>query len=367
MADVKTIAIIAIVVVAMGVAGVFLINSGDDDSGDKITIIDGAGKKIVLDEPLDSVVVGNTNVPKMCNILGAQDRVKGLSFYAAGSNNSNWEKYSPLFPDAKHMSIEPQMTAEEVIKVAKAVIVPVSSMTISYAQELSYKEMGIKVIRLNCNGETAKEDMEKLTILFGKDEKIMANYNEYWDHYNAVMETITEKAKSSEEFRFLYYYSGLTSFYNQTSASNDLPESIGGKNALREISNAANQLGMREAVLELDNSKPIDYFFFRASSTTTSESAAEKAFTDSEIYKNYMSLSSVKNNEIYMFMSEPMSGCLSFVGYVLMAEAVGIDPGYEPSELIEEYNERYGFHELTSGILFKITVDGTTVSAEQIF
>ena len=379
MADKKMIMIVAAIVVVIAViaAAVMIASPSNDDPSEKIKIIDGAGKEIILDKPLDKVVIGNTNVPKMCVILGAEEYVTGLSFYATGSDKSNWDKYSPLFPNATHMSIEPNMTAEEVSKVAKAVIVPVSSMTISYAQELSYNQMGITVIRLNCNGETAQEDMEKLTILFGKTDKIMANYNDYWGYYNKIVDDVKEKAKEAGvgSERFLFYYSGLTAFYNQTSSMSAMTESVAGKNSLREIvnldlsgvSNRADQLGIREAITELDHDKPIDVLFMRGSSSMNSESLAEKMFKDSEIFKSYMNLSAIENNEIYAFMSEPMSGCLSYVGYVLIAEAIGVDTGYNPTDLVDAYNKKYGFSESTTGLSFHITVDGSEVTATQLF
>ncbi len=99
----------------------------------------------------------------------------------------------------------------------------------------------------------------------------------------------------------------------------------------------------------------------------TSESSAIKMFKDSEIYKSYMNLSAVGEDEIYAFASEPMSGCLSYVGYVLIAEALGVDTGYNPTELIQSYNQKYGFSEKTTGLAFHIEVDGSDVTATQLF
>jgi len=379
MVDSKILVVAVIAVVAVVAAGAAAATGVFDKGGDdgEIVIIDGAGKKIVLDEPLTSVVLGNVNVPKMCNIIGANDAVKGLSFYSDRSDASNWEKYGKLFPKAKHMAIEPSMTAEQVKTVANAVIVPVSSMTLTYAQELSYNQMGIKVIRLDCNGETAQDDMEKLTKLFGANEEIMKNYNEYWSMFEDVKGAVLSKVKAASlpDSRFLYYYGSFAAFYNQTSASSDLVEEVSGKNALREIpgldlstiSNKADVDGIREAVLELDYNAPIDRLLIRGSTTTTSESAAVSMFKTSEIYKNYRSLNAITNDQIYAFASDPMSGCLAFIGYILVAEAMGVDTELDPSALIAKYNERYGFSELTTGLMFAISVQDNDVSAIQLF
>ena len=372
---VVTIALVAVVIA--GAAGAVVLSGVLEQKEANITIIDGAGKKISLDEPLTKVVIANTNIPKMCKIIGATEQVTGLSFYSGGSNDSNWAKFSPHFPNAKHMSLETLMTAEEIIQVADAVIVPVSSMTITGLQEKSFNEMGITVIRLNCNGDTAQEDMEKLTILFGKTAPIIEKYNEYWSLYNGVKDTVVNKVKTAggfEEKRFLYYYSGLDSFYNQASASSSLVENIFGKNILRDIdgldltkiSNDASQIGMVEKITTLDAANPTDYLFFRGASSTHTTSDAATLFEGSTIMSKYDSLSPLSTGKVYLFNSEIMSGCLSYVAYVYIAEILGVDTGYNPATLITEYNDKYGFGESTTGLAFQITVSGTTASAAEI-
>ena len=375
------VAVVLVALVAVGGCAIFFAGSGGDDSGsdepkEKISIIDGSGKKITLDKPLERVVVGNTNIPKMCVILGIEDKITGLSFYGASSNDSNWEKYRGLFPNAKHMTIEPNLTAEEVKTVADAVIVPVSSMTIQAAKEKSYKEMGITVIRLDCNGDTAQEDMEKLTILFGQSDKIMSNYNEYWKMYNSVKDTVVKKVKESSisEYRFLNFFGTGDAFYNHTSASSEMIETLKGRNALRDIkdlntsgiSNKAGELGIVESIREMDAKTPVDKFFFRGNLTLSTPDAAVSIFKDSVIYSRYISLNPVKTGEVFMFASDPMSGCMSHVAYVLIAEALGVDTGYTASELVKQYNERYGFNERTTGLAFQITVNGDNVTAKEI-
>ena len=89
----------------------------------------------------------------------------------------------------------------------------------------------------------------------------------------------------------------------------------------------------------------------------TSTSSAESAWSESVLCTNYSSLSAVAAGEVYIFNSDIVSGPLSFVAFVMYAEICGIDTGYNVAELVENYNEAYGFNELTSGLLFQI-VDG---------
>jgi len=366
----KTIAIVAAVIIVIAACAVVLGTGGGDKNKDtSFSIVDGNGTTFDFDGPIDGIVSVNTNVPKAMKILGYEDQLKGISFYASSAekDNENWEKYSPLFPDSVHMAEARTMTAEDITDKTgvKYVVAPVSSMTVSAAQEQEYALLGIKVIRLNCNGDTTFEDYEKLITLFNGVDKENEKYNEFNKIYNGVVDTVIEKAKNLDagDRTFLSYFGSSNAFYNQTAAVSDNIEKLYGKNALRSISgldlsgvtNAASTDGLKEKIIELDSKKPIDKIFIRGSSKVTSTSTAESAWTSSEICKSYSSLSAVKNNEIYVFNSDMMSGSLSYVGFVIYAEICGVDTGYDTAKLIQEFNEKYGFDEDTTGLAFKIT------------
>ncbi|MBO4357236.1 MAG: hypothetical protein J5813_03590 [Candidatus Methanomethylophilaceae archaeon] len=368
---------LAAIIIASGVGVAVLSGAFNTDEDYKISIVDGSGKTIKLKEPLTGIITGNTNVPKACNILGLNDLVKGLSFYSSSSDSSNWDRFSSLFPNAKHMSPEKTLTAEEILPVAEAIIVPVNSMTVSTAQEKSYNEMGITVIRLDCYGDTMRDDMNKLTILFGEKEDTLQNFNNYWNMFDSVKNTVISKVKEVgglDEMRFLYFYGSMDAFYNQTSESSDLVESIAGKNALREIdnldltkiSNDAEQLGLYEKIIALDDANPIDYLFIRGSTTTVTTDDAVALFKDSELFKSYSDLSVFDTDKTYMFNSELMSGGLSYMAYVIIAEILGVDTGYNTTEMIEQFNEKYKVDEPTTGIAFHIVVSGSVVTATEL-
>ena len=191
-------------------------------------------------------------------------------------------------------------------------------------------------------------------------------YEKYVKMSNDVINTVITKASSSStsDKTFLFYMSGK-GFYNKTSSLSEITEKIYGKNALNSIpnldlngvTNSAGSDGIKEQVIALDAKTPIDKLFIRGSSKVVDAASAKAFWSDdknglikqSEAYKD---LNAVKSNEVYVLNTNVMSGPLTYVGYVLIAEASGIDTGYDVSKLISDYNKAYGFDEATTGMLF---------------
>lgn len=370
----KTIALVVVLVIIVAAAAILLTRDGGNDKDEtdtSFTIVDGKGTEFKFDGPIDGIVSVNTNIPKAMKILGYEKQLKGISFYTSSpdKDKSDWEMFQPLFPDSVHMSVTKSMTAEEIVQKTgvKYVIAPTVSMTVQDDKEAQYKAQGIQVIRLDCNGDTTFEDYEKLITLFqGKDAK-NEKYDEYNKMANDVINDVAAKAKKvdTSDKTFFAYMNSKKAFYNQTSEINKNIEMIYGKNAVRSISgldlsgvsNDATADGLKERIIALDAEKNVDKFFFRGSSGTDTVKDAESAWSKSIIAKNYSDLSCVKSGEVYVFDSDFMSGPLSYIGIVLYAEICGIDTGYNPTAMVEDFNKKYGFNEETSGFVFKI-VDG---------
>ncbi len=365
----KTIAIVAVVIIIVAACAAVGLSKGKSNSDSSFTIVDGCGTEFKFDGPIDGIVSVNTNIPKAMKILGYEDQLKGISFYSSSSDSTNWEKFSPLFPNSEHMTYAKALTGEEIVDKAKVkyVVAPTASMTVTADQEKEYNNLGVQVIRLDCNGDTFFEDVEKLITLFGGKDATNANYDSFNKMYNDVVNTVLDKAKGTDfsDKTFLTYFNTGKAFYNQTAQVSMNIEQLYGKNALRSISgldlsgvtNSATADGMKESVIKVDADKPIDKIFIRGSSSTNTTDAALKVWTGSEICTGYDSLSAIADGEVYVFNSDMVSGPLSFVGFVLYAEIIGIDTGYNAAELVEQYNETYGFDESLTGLAFQI-VDG---------
>lgn len=365
----KMIAIIAVAIVAVGGIGVAiaLSNGGlNNDSG--YTIVDGSGKEITFTEPVSSLITVNTNAPKALKIIGAESCLTGISFYTSdpAKDASNWDSMKDVFPNTKHMPVYGKLTGEVIIQEgAKYVLCPVKSMTVSETVEKDYNKLGITVIRMDFNGDEMFNDFEKLIkICFGENGK-SESYDQYLEKYNTVVDTVLDKvrsAPSTADKTFYSYFASMNSFYNQTAVLSGMIEKIYGKNAMRDIpnldlsgvTNGAGVLGIKESVLALDSSDPCDKFFYRTAGTDQSKSDYKKSWEGNLMSKDYESLAAIQNNETYMINSDFISGPISYMGYVLIAEACGIDTGYSIASLVADYKAAYGFDEITSNIMYRV-------------
>lgn len=375
----KLIAIIIAASICIGAVGAVLIASGDDGDGN-INIIDGSGKKISLDAPIDDVLIVNTNAAKAMNILGLNDNVKGLSFSSAASGTKNWEAMKGYFPEAVRTSGYNDITAEEARELAKYVICPVSSMTISKTDQIrSFEELGITIIRLDCNGESMLEDFEKIKILFGETEEVNDAYNAYMDMYNSTVEAVIAKAiengtvGSEDTFLFLMGRKGTDTdvpggnFYSQDAELSKTTELLFGKNAIRntDLSNIgltipAGELGTSEKIIQENGERPITKLLVRS----TSSNDPSKIWNSNECllngstdrYKDFAE--GLGEGVVYTIHTDLLSGPIGYVGYVLIAEACGIDTGLNVTELVEEFNLAYGFNEVSTDYLCEMIYSG---------
>jgi len=384
--DAKIIAVVVALVICGSAAAYF----GEIDHGDRdgaIQIVDGSGAKIALSEPLTGVVTVNTNVPKAMKVLGLVDELKGLCFYSSSSalDNENYAQFRVLFPDSVHMPEARTLTAEAVIERSgcRYVIAPVTSMTLNPTQQTQFEQLGITVIRLDCFGDTALDDLRKLAILFGgihggergvRNERATVAYHDYMEMYENVVKTVKAAvaAQGKADATFLYFTgtaAGGGTFYNQTAGGSVMIEQIYGRNALRNVglssanltgpTNPSGADGIKEVVTAEDRNNGIDKIFIRGSSSTSSGDGTNMARGALGIWNNCnlpgYNLSAVAANEVYVFNTNIMSGMLSFAAWVAVAEMCGVDTGLHIADLITSYNERYGFSELTYGYVFKMT------------
>ncbi len=362
----KTTIIAVAVIAVIAVAAVAVWGTQGGQSSDKeaaIEFVDSGGNTIELDGPVDSVVSINTLPAIALKILGLQDKVDEILFYKT-------ENRYQYFHDAGFNNISADTPFYSTLTTAdyfvennmKVLLAPTTASPLSATLENSCKEYGIKIIKLDCFGETMIEDMEKLVKMFGNPEKSVKALNDYKALRNGVIDDVLSKCSPSDDNLFLFEMMGISAFYNENGELSKVVEKIYGKNAVRlmglapteKVTTSAKGDGPNEKLTEIDDKTPITILFLRASAGDDAETIANK--WNSNVVKDY-NLSYLKDDSVFCVDSEIVTGTMDYIGYVAMAQASGVDTGYSLAELASQYEELYGFPKEIENNLWQLQFD----------
>ena len=221
----KILAVAVVAVVAIAGIGIGLaFANNNNDSG--ITIVDGSGKTITVDKPLSNVAVINKNIPRVLIMYKLESKVSCYHYKSSigASYESTATKLGTYFTPSVETLLE---------KNVEAVLCPVSSMTLYASYQTACENVGIKVIRLDCNGASMYDDMKKISKLFGDPEDATKVLNEYQSNYDKIIEAANNKITSTSATRPVFMIAGSSSIfavYNHTSAASSNYGQIFGKN-----------------------------------------------------------------------------------------------------------------------------------------
>lgn len=346
-----TITIIAVAVIAViAIAAIVLMgNGGNDKPSEGITIIDGSGQEITIQEPIESCTVVNTNLPKAMKVLSLQDNVENIIFYKSSDYQEYYDMEFTRIDENAPLASGLNNAEYFITHNVKYIIEPVSSNKLTKAAEDACKNAGIIVIKLDCFGDTMIEDMEKLVKLFGSTKKVQNAFVDYKSTRDKVIETVLGKVNIKESDRFLFYFAGLKAFYNQEAELSKTMGTIWGHNAIADVLSSpsgvtvkANENGIKEALTKLNGDKPIELLIIRA---TGGDQAAdlEGKWTGTPIADYDLAYLKGKNSSVYCIESDLLSGPIDYIAYVAMAEVAGIDTGFSVYDLVDGYLDKYGF------------------------
>lgn len=217
------VAIVAVVAIAgIGIGLAFANNN--NDSG--ITIVDGSGKTVTIDKPLSNVALINKNIPRVIIMYKLESTVSCYHYKdpIGASYESTATKLGTYYTPSVETLLE---------KGVEAVLCPVSSMTLYASYQTACENVGIKVIRLDCNGASLYDDMKKISKLFGDPEDATKVLNEYQSNYDKIVKAINNKIDTASATRPDFMIAGSSSIfavYNHTSAASTNYGQIFGKN-----------------------------------------------------------------------------------------------------------------------------------------
>lgn len=342
------IGVIAVVLVIAVVAFTFS-DSDDDDSDDSITIVDGAGQTIRLDAPLTNVCTINNNIPKAMIMLGIQDYI--TCYHWSASNHFGLKAESVSGAD---LGTYYTPSVEALLDFGvQAVLCPVASMTLYASTEKACEQNGIPVIRLDCNGDSLFDDLNKLSEIFGNPASATEKLSTYSTDYSSVVDATRNALKSTDKVDYIYAVinsgSETGAMYNVNSAIADLVEGVYGRNitsytdlSTTGVTNTIND-GSIEAV-----SKVMDHVgVFVMRSVKLTKDVADLDMTNFVGTTNKLvtpDSPAYQNDRILVLNSNLVSGLYGHIGLLLAAQltyGISVDGYSDVSKVISEFQERY--------------------------
>ena len=350
----KIIAIAAVVILAGGIVGaVVLSNSNNSDDDSAISIVDGAGKTIKLDKPLQNVCVINSNITKGMKMLGISDNIKCYHYsktLGIKAESDSGAKLGTYYTP----SVETLLSYD-----VDAVLCPVSSMTLVAGTAKTCEENGIKVIRLDCYGESTLEDVKKLTKLFGEPEAAVKSMERFEKEYNDTLEAIKNALGSKDKMNYLYTFGAFGeegSIINEKSGLSEILAPYFTKNvteytnlgsSVSGVSNKVND-GSTEELQKVQDK--IDCFAIRLDLNIVKSDKPYDPVTKDAIpsFNGYVGDGKIvtgtspaaTNGKIYVINTDLVSGLYAHIGIlILVSQAYGIEvEGYtDLSKVIDDF------------------------------
>lgn len=338
-------AVVAVIAVVI-LGGALVLAQDKDDSNDvkphEITIQDSLGKDVTLTVPVMKVCTVNTNAAEFMKILGISERV-------VSADNGTIDMLSSVYSNVTDVGGYSNPSGEMVVSSGATVVISQSSSrSLSAATEQTLKDnYGITVLRLDCYGSTMLSDVETLLKVFESSSADSA-FAEYKTLYKSVIDTVLAKARSvdTSDQNTLLYFAGLNKFYNQNSELGKILDSIGGTSAIKNL--VENPKGVTSApaaekLYEFDQTNGLDVIFIRdtGSSNDTSDASYSKLleYLNVSVYGNP---TAVTNHKVFCISTEVLSGPRDYIGYICIAESLGIDTVYDAEEQFSSFNSKYG-------------------------
>jgi iron complex transport system substrate-binding protein len=350
---------LAVVAVITGLLLHTAVLAADVATGGRRVIIDDVGREIVLDKPLERVVVFNKFNSEIIRAIGRTDAIAGTD-----RGTLQDDTYWPGWDDS--MLAGNSQTDIDYEKVASlrpdAVILPKNG---SYEEcEVKLTPFGIKVIVVTGweNNEYAKQ-IEIIGRAFGEE----AEAKEYSDFCKAQVDLLKRKLADVWGLKTVYLEnSGEYKTCLHGSGWNDMISMAGGKNIFGDIDIAKEDQARGnvhsfsvepEAIVSRNPDAVLlnAYDSMAISGTSVyvppSREAANQALSDMANRPGWSSMNAVKGGRFYGISSFAGNGCFKIVGATYLAKFLYPDEmaGVEPDVFFSDWLQKYQGMEFQDG------------------
>jgi len=347
----KTILILAILILQLSVAWASL---AEEEAGYPRKIVDSAGRDVVINMPVERIIVQSGYSAEAVAALGESDKIIGVT----QTIHDRPEIY-PLLKDKQVVgtwnSFDFEMIGElakEEDKIVPNIIVLCysygTSSGKSYAVDSFEKGFApfenISLIGLDfTNPENVTDSMTKLGIILGREKKAEA-YNQ-WNREKTLQ---IKAAVAGLPLQKVYIESGSSTgtsdltVYGPGSGFASLVNLAGGLNIANEMSGKFPKVSWEWVITK----NPDIVLKYKSSDTLGWEAGPSKDTIDLEKSRNEVlaragadSISAVKNNRVFLCFSEMLYGLDNPIGLAYMAKLLHPEADIDPREIWTEYQE----------------------------
>ncbi|MCQ2085134.1 MAG: hypothetical protein MJZ21_03185 [archaeon] len=350
-------AILAVVIVVAAGAAAFIAfgqekETEKDPDPHEITIKDSLGKDVTLTVPLTKICTVNTNAAEFIHMFGASDRVVAVDDSLIASMP---EIYGKAADCGNYKTPKGDVIADAG---AKVVISQSSSRSLSAATEQALKDnYGITVLRIDCYGETMMDDIETLVKVLDTNKAKNA-LSDYKSMAKDIRDKVLAKSDASGKHpSYLMFFTSLNKFYNENSELCKIVNKIGGHDSLIDMGDnpgtGVTSGPSKEVVFNNGQTIGTDIVLIRGIAGNAATADYQKFLDYGGTSYDYTKLKKGALEDIYVIHTDVLSGPRDYIGYVCIAQAMGIDTGLDYTQLVKDFNEKYGFDVTYSYIMTK--------------
>lgn len=309
---------------------------------DLITIVDSAGREVVVPYPVESVVVLWSNAAKEMRALGAVDRIVGMD----QSTKDEVDKGTlPELTNVPVVGTQEEPNYEKIAELKPDVVICLSAGYPPEPDEVQEKldPFGIKVVGLDFyRTEVWFDEIRTLGKMLGKEaeaEEYMSFFRSYYDRINQTLATIPDPDRKTVYFEGAKKY--LT--YGGAGYGSGIPNMIpaaGGKDLYPERSELAFEVDPEDVAR-----RNPDVIFKGTTLGWDAESEEEfKAIRDEIMSRPELAnTKAVKNGQVYVISFDVAGGAGKKFGPVFLAKVLYPEKfqDMDPMEFYREYLRRF--------------------------
>lgn len=320
----------------------FFIGSVATASEYPVIVTDSAGKELSIEDPIETIIVLNSDAAEAVSILDDSDKIVGIV--------DTVQKKGYYFPDLVDREVVGTWKEFDYEKIGEIAKEHSNVLVISYTSKVSEVGEGLSpfgnviVVGLDLyNSETLTDEMNTLGIILGQEDGAEI----YNDWFQSKVDAVVSAVEGQNQPKVYIESSsakglGSLSTYGQGSALNEMIDLAGGQNAI--VSDTSYPKIEWETVLEINPDVIIKLPSSSDQLGLGNVSEIESMALEIASRPGADNINAVKDDQIYVIYRDMHFGMDSPVGLTYWAKIFHPQVDLNPEEVYEEYLQMIGLN-----------------------